>query len=89
MTVLLWLTSFLTNRSQRVAINNSFSNWELVTRPLGSVLGPLLFAIYVNDMPSIVSSSLFKFADDTKLYRAISNSSDILSLQIDLDFSAI
>ena len=72
------------------AINNSFPNWELVTSdvPQGSVLGPLLFAIYVNDMPSIVSSSLFKFADDTKLYRAISNSSDriaILSLQNDLD----
>ena len=78
---------FLTNCSQCVAINNSFSNGELITSgvPQGSVFSPLLFAIYVNDMLSIVSSSLFKFANDTKLYRAISNSSDILSLQNDLD----
>ena len=47
----------------QAAINNSFSNWELVTSSVlqGSILGLLLFAIYVNDMPSIVSSSPFKF----------------------------
>ena len=70
---------FLSNRFQRVAVNNSYSDWKPVTSgvPQGSILGPLLFAIYVNDMPSVVSSKLFKFADDTKLYRTISSSLDI------------
>ena len=83
----MWITSFLSNRFQRVAVNNSYSDWKPVTSgvPQGSVLGPLLFAIYVNDMPSVVSSKLFKFADDTKLYRTISSPLDIQTLQNDLD----
>ena len=83
----MWITSFLSNRFQRVAVNNSYSDWKPVTSgvPQGSILGPLLFAIYVNDMPSVVSSKLFKFADDTKLYRTISSPLDIQTLQNDLD----
>ena len=85
--LLTWMTSFLSNRFQRVAVNNSYSDWKPVTSgvPQGSVLGPLLFAIYVNDMPSVVSSKLFKFADDTKLYCTISSLLDIQTLQNDLD----
>ena len=78
------LLSFLTNHSQRVAINNIFfligNSLLVVYCKALAVLGPLLFAIYINDMPSIVSGSLFKFADDTKLYRAISNSSDLYKM---------
>ena len=53
--------------------------------PQGSVLGPLLFVIYVSDMSSCVSSCLFKYADDAKLYRSISNLTDIQLLQKDVD----
>ena len=50
-----------------------------------SVLGPLLFLIYINDTCSSVSSCPFKFADDVKLARLISNSTDIQLLQKDID----
>jgi len=50
-----------------------------------SVLGFLLFIIYVNDMSSFVSSCLFKYADDAKLYHSISNQTDIQLLQKDID----
>ena len=53
--------------------------------PQGSVLGPLLFAIYVNDFPSIVSSNLFMFADDLKLYRSITQPLDTTLLQHDVN----
>ena len=53
--------------------------------PQGSILGPLLFLIYVNDMPKSISSHVFLFADDTKLIRTISTLADHVQLQIDLD----
>jgi len=85
--LLSWLTSFLTDRCQRVCLNGSCSDWKPVTSgvPQGSVLGPLLFVIYINDICSSVSSCLFKFADDVKLYRLISNLTDIQLLQKDID----
>ena len=85
--LLSWLTSFLSERFQCVSLNGCCSNWRSVTSgvPQGSVLGPLLFVIYVSDMSSCVSSCLFKYADDAKLYRSISNSTDIQLLQKDVD----
>ena len=82
-----WLQSFLSDREQRVVINSVFSSWRPVTSgvPQGSVLGPLLFAIYVNDLPSIVSSNLFMFADDLKLYRSITQPLDTTLLQHDIN----
>ena len=53
--------------------------------PQGSVLGPTLFIIYVNDLPSLVQSSLTMFADDTKVYRAIRDTRDAEVLQSDLE----
>ena len=81
-----WLQSFLSDREQSVVINSVFSSWRPVTSgvPQGSVLGPLLFAIYVNDLPSIVSS-LFMFADDLKLYRSITQPLDTTLLQHDVN----
>ena len=81
------LDGFLSNRRQRVSINNSFSPLSSVTSGVlqGSVLGPLLFTIYVNDLPSCVSSSLLMFADDTKLFRCIRSEMDVAQLQHDID----
>ena len=53
--------------------------------PQGSVLGPLLFILYVNDMPDLVDSKIKMFADDIKIYRQITSFRDAFSLQNDLD----
>ena len=55
--------------------------------PQGSVLGPILFVIYIDDMPEIVDekSEIFLFADDTKVFRRIESDADILQLQNDID----
>ena len=53
--------------------------------PKWSILGPLLFTIYVNDLSQSISSSVFMFADDTKLIRSIQSIADHILLQADLD----
>ena len=85
--LLTWIEAFLTGRQQRVTVNGTKSDWAPVTSgvPQGTVLGPLLFVIYVNDMPGEVRSSLKMFADDTKLYRSVGRESDNGVLQEDLD----
>jgi len=82
-----WFRCFLVDRYQRVQVNGSLSSWTRVTSgvPQGSVLGPLLFALYVNELPSLVSSPLLMFADDIKLYRIIRSPEDCLQLQRDID----
>ena len=81
-----WIQEFLTDRYQQVVVGAASSTWGKVTSgvPQGSVLGPTLFTLYVNDLPSQVCSSLKMFADDTKLYRRIRNPSDTQALQDDL-----
>ena len=68
-----WISSFLLGRTQKVSVNGKESNWKEVISgiPQGSVLGPLLFVIYINDLPDILESDAFLFADDTKIYRLI------------------
>lgn len=85
--ILRWIKAWLNERKQRVIINGTKSNWELVTSgvPQGSVLGPLLFIMYINDLDSGITSSISKFADDTKIGRVINSQDDCISLQKDLD----
>ena len=86
-TLLTWITNFLTGRSQKVVVNGILSTPTPVLSgiPQGSVLGPLLFLIYVNDLPSDICSSLMLFADDTKIYRCIQSTEDAETLQADLN----
>ena len=83
----LWLSNFLSNRVQRVLVNGCSSDWVGVQSGVhqGSVLGPLLFILYVNDMPDLILSNMRMFADDTKIYSVIRNFDDCLRLQKDLD----
>ena len=85
--VIRWIESFLTNRTQKVKINGSSSESHPVTSgiPQGSVLGPILFVIYINDMPLEVKNQIYLFADDTKIYTRVKSSSDQTNLQKDLD----
>ncbi|PFX30471.1 RNA-directed DNA polymerase from mobile element jockey [Stylophora pistillata] len=67
-------------------VRGSYSDWSPVTSgvPQGSVLGPVMFLIYVNEIPGIITSTAKLFADDTKIYRQINNIDDSIALQIDL-----
>ena len=82
--ILLWIKDFLRNRTQQVVLNGQKSGSILVTSsvPQGSVLGPLLFTMFVNDISSIVSSPTFMFADDTKIFHFIKSSDDYAILQM-------
>ena len=84
-----WIRSFLTGRVQRVKVDSAASEWRNVTSgiPQGSVLGPILFVIYINDMPEAVknASTAAMFADDTKLYRRTDTPNGPAELQEDLD----
>ena len=82
-----WIKSWLSNREQRVIVNGEKSNWGKVISgvPQGSVLGPLLFIIYINDLDTGISSNISKFADDTKIGRQISTPRDSEILQKELD----
>ena len=78
-----WVKGFLDNRHQSVIVNGSSSEAIPVSSavPPGSVLGPLLFLIYMNDLPMNVKSKVRLFADDTSLYLTISTSSQSEILQ--------
>ena len=81
-----WIEDFLSERKQRVVFNGKSSSWKNVTSgvPQGSVLGPVLFIIYVNDMPDSLESFCKIFADDTKVYTAVGEKTDQEKLQRDL-----
>ena len=81
-----WLSSFLNNRIQSVRINGSTSSWTKVTSgvPQGSILGPLMFLLFVNDIPQITSSKFMLLADDTKLWKLIKSIDEVKILQQDL-----
>jgi len=78
---------WLTNRSQRVCLKGNVSEWVEVIGgvPQGSVLSPLLFLIYINDLDEDIKSLILKFADDTKIFQKIVSEEDSRQLQNDLD----
>ena len=71
--MLLWFSDYLSNRRQRVVIPGSMSEWKYIHSgvPHGSILGPLLFLIYINDIVSEIDSNIRLFADDTSLYMVV------------------
>ena len=81
-----WLSSFLTERHQNVVVDGSVSEAEKVVSgvPQGTVLGPLLFLLYINDLPNLIHSQVRLFADDCLLYRVIKHENDHVILQDDL-----
>ncbi len=83
--VLTWIEQFLKGRRQRVRVNGEVSEWKDVTSgiPQGSVLGPVLFVIFINDLPEVVQSYVEMFADDTKIFSTVKEE-DSLQLQEDL-----
>ena len=84
--VMAWIQSFLSGRSQRVVLDGETSDACPVLSgvPQGSVLGPCLFLMYINDMPENIQSNIRLFAGDTIMYLTISNKSDCQDLQRDL-----
>ena len=85
--VVVWIREFLLGRTQRVRVGGQLSDEVRVTSgvPQGSVLGPLLFLAYVNDIWKNMESTIRLFADDCVIYRKIINNEDMEKLQKDLD----
>ena len=87
--LLLWCESYLRNRWQRVVLDGVSSTWSEVTSgvPKGSILGPLLFVIFISDLPNAVlpGNAIALYADNCKCSRIIDDASDQCLFQQDLD----
>ncbi len=77
-----WIENWLSNRKQRVVINSAASDWAPVTSgvPQGSVLRPVLFIIYINDIGVGLNNFISKFADNTKIGKSIITDHDRVNL---------
>ena len=81
------IEQWLTDRKQRVIVGGEVSSWNSVLSgvPQGSVLGPILFLVYINDLEEGVTVSILKFADDTKLFKKTKDIGDKQNVQDDID----
>ena len=82
-----WINAFPCYRQQRVVVNGVKSDWAPVVSgvPQGTVIGPLLFSLHINDITADIDSEIRLFADDCVCYREIKDKEDILKLQRDID----
>jgi len=91
--VLRWLSDYLCQRSQCVAVNGEISTSSKVISgvPQGSVLGPLLFLIYINGISEVElhNGTIILYADDILLYRRIQSQADYLLFQKDIDLKLV
>ncbi len=76
--MLKWLENVLADRKQNLLLNGVSSQWMDVKSgiPQGSVLGPLLFFIFINNLPEAARSTIYLFADDSKIRRTIKDKGD-------------
>ena len=82
-----WINAFLCYRQQRVVVDSVKSDWAPVVSgvPQGTVLGPLLFSLHINDKTADIKSEIRLFTDDCVCYREIKDKEDTLKLQRDTD----
>ena len=82
-----WIKSFVLGRTQRVMVDGEGSGWVPVESgvPQDTVLGPVLFLAFINDLPKAAKSNVHLFADDCVVYRQVKSDSDYTILQDDLD----
>ena len=82
-----WIKDFLANRKQRVVVNAVHSDWRSVISgiPQGSILGPILFFIFINDLPEVLSCSVKFYAHDAKVYSPINAANDEMRLQANVN----
>jgi hypothetical protein len=85
--LLKWIKDFLYSRKQRVVMGNFISIWEMVLSgvPQGSVLGPILFIIFLNDFNEIISNDSKFYADDSKIIAQVNNLTQCVALQGDIN----
>ena len=85
--ILDWIKEWLKERRQRVVLGGEFSDWTTVTSgvPQGSMLGPVLFVIFINDIAEGIRSRIWKFADDLKMMGKVTAQEDIEQIKRDID----
>ena len=78
-----WMKEFLSNRIQKVRVEGKESVTDKVTSeiPQGSVLGPILFLAFINDLPSVIQALKNLFADDAKLYQVVTSVMEVTHVQ--------